>query len=222
MGLVMPKPGFLDGLRKAADRCGAFLIFDEVITGFRLGPTTYGNLCGVEPDLTCLGKIIGGGLPIGAVGGKREIMEHLAPIGKVYQAGTLSGNPVAIAAGMATIQTLIEEDPYPKLADLGRRLADGLNTVAKNRGIPMHCAQHGSIFTPFFTGNDVSNQATAKRCDTIAHAAFFHAMLDRGIYLPPSQFEVCFVSTAHGDEEIECFLEAARNWAGQISLHNVH
>ena len=209
MGLVMPKPGFLEGLRVAADRCQAVLIFDEVITGFRLGPTTYGNLCGVEPDLTCLGKIIGGGMPIGAVGGKREIMEHLAPIGKVYQAGTLSGNPVAVAAGATTLHMLIEENPYPRLADLGRRLVDGINSATEQHGIPMHCAQEGSMFTPFSTQTGVTDLATAKRCDTKAHAAFFHAMLSRGIYLPPSQFEVAFISTTHSENEIQVLLTAA-------------
>ncbi len=209
MGLALPKPGFLEGLRAMADRCGSALIFDEVITGFRLGPTTFGCLCGVTPDLTCLGKIIGGGLPIGAIGGKRAIMERLAPTGKVYQAGTLSGNPVAIAAGTATIQALIDEDPYPKLARLGDRLAAGLNGAAREQGIPMHCARQGSMFTPFFSENSVIDLATAKHCDTSAYAAFFHAMLERGIYLPPAQFEVGFVSMAHQASDIDLFIACA-------------
>lgn len=209
MGLVMPAPGFLEGLRASADRCGAVLIFDEVITGFRLGPTTFGNLCGIAPDLTCLGKIIGGGLPIGAIGGRRGIMELLAPSGKVYQAGTLSGNPVAVAAGRATLDVLRDDDPYPELARLGERLCDALNAMAKEHSAAMHCAQQGSMFTPFFTEEAVSDMATARHCDTEAHAAFFHAMLVRGIYLPPSQFELNFISVAHGNDGVDRFLAAA-------------
>jgi len=213
MGLVMPEPGFLKGLRVAADRCGAVLIFDETITGFRFAPTTYGHLCGVEPDLTCLGKIIGGGLPIGAVGGKREIMGCLAPVGEVYQAGTLSGNPLAIAAGTATILTLIKEEPYKELAGRGDNLAAGLNDVAHEYGIPMRCKQQGSMFTVFFTEADVVDLPTARRCNTNAYADFFHAMLDRGAYLPPSQFEVGFISTAHTEADIARVVNAAGGWA---------
>ncbi len=209
MGLVLPAPGFLEGLRTAADNCGSLLIFDEVITGFRLGPTTYGTLCGIRPDLTCLGKIIGGGLPIGAVGGRREIMEHLAPVGNVYQAGTLSGNPLAIAAGRATLQVLIKEDPYPGISERGCRMADALNAIAKEHGIAMHCAQQGGMLTPFFTDAAVTNLVTAKCCDTDAYASFFHAMLSRGIYLPPSQFEVAFISMAHTESDIATFVKSA-------------
>ena len=209
MGLVPPAPGFLEGLREAADACGALLIFDEVITGFRLAPTTYGALCGVLPDLTCLGKIIGGGLPIGAVGGRAEVMRSLAPLGPVYQAGTLSGNPVAVAAGLAALKLLTEEAPYPRLEQLGERLAGGLNAAAREHGIPMHCAQLGSMFTPFFCAGPVSDLTGAMRCDTAAHAAFFHHMLERGIYLPPSQFEVGFISAAHAEADIDAFTAAA-------------
>ena len=209
MGLVPPAKGFLRGLRGLTRAAGALLIFDEVITGFRLAPTTYGSLCGVTPDITCLGKIVGGGMPIGAVGGKAEIMRSLAPLGPVYQAGTLSGNPVAVAAGMTTLRLLKKENPYPVLASLGKRLADGVNAAARRHGVAMHCAQLGGLFTPFFTKDPVTDLATARRSDTKAHAAFFHGMLDRGFYLPPAQFEVGFVSAAHSKADIESFITAA-------------
>jgi len=209
MGLVMPAAGFLEGLREATGRCGAILIFDEVITGFRLGPTTYGTLCGVTPDLICLGKIIGGGLPIGAVGGRSDVMEHLAPLGRVYQAGTLSGNPIAIAAGSTTLRMLIDEMPYPALAERGERLAASLNDAANRHGVRAHCASYGGMFTVFFTEDDVTDLASAKQCDTAAHAAFFNAMLADGIYLPPSQFEVAFISTAHTDVDLAAMTAAA-------------
>lgn len=211
MGLVPPGPGFLKGLRELTKECGALLIFDEVITGFRFGPTTYGALRGITPDLTCLGKIIGGGMPIGAVGGKAEIMRSLAPLGPVYQAGTLSGNPVAVAAGMKTLQLLERENPYPALAALGKRLADGVNTAARKHNVAMHCAQLGGVFTPFFTMEPVTDLAGARRSGTKAHASFFHAMLDLGFYLPPSQFEVGFVSAAHSKKDIEHFVAAAED-----------
>jgi glutamate-1-semialdehyde 2,1-aminomutase len=209
MGLVPPVPGFLQGLREAADRCGALLIFDEVITGFRMGPGSFGMIAGVTPDLTCLGKIVGGGLPIGAVGGREDVMSKLAPLGPVYQAGTLSGNPVAVASGIATLNLLRKENPYPEMERRCRKLAEGVNTLAGKLGVAMHCARMGSLFTPYFCTGSVNNLTDAKRCDTKAHAAFFHAMLDRGIYLPPSQFEVGFVSAAHSDSDIEIFLRAA-------------
>ena len=209
MGLVPPADGFLESLRAAATRSGALLVFDEVITGFRLGPTTFGDLCGVEPDLTTLGKIIGGGMPIGAVGGRAEIMDTLAPLGPVYQAGTLSGNPVAVAAGLATLQTLQAELPYDALAELCARLVDGVNAAAERHGIEMHCAHLGSMFTPFFRRGEVSDLASARECDTDAHAAFHRAMLDSDIYLPPSQFELCFLSSAHADADVDAFVDAA-------------
>ncbi len=209
MGLVPTAPGFLKGLREAADRCGALLIFDEVITGFRMGPGSYGMLAGVTPDLTCLGKIVGGGLPIGAVGGREDVMSKLAPLGPVYQAGTLSGNPVAVASGMATLKLLRKENPYPEMERRCTMLAEGVNALAKAQNIPMHCARLGSLFTPYFCASPVNNLVDAKRCDTKAHAAFFHAMLDHGIYLPPSQFEVGFVSAAHTDADIDQFLQSA-------------
>jgi glutamate-1-semialdehyde 2,1-aminomutase len=209
MGLVPPAPGFLAGLRRAATRCGAVLIFDEVISGFRLGPTSYGKLCGVTPDLTCLGKIIGGGMPIGAVGGRREIMRQLAPLGPVYQAGTLSGNPVALAAGIAMLQLLKRENPYPRLARLGRRLAEGVNDAARRQGVTLHCAVLGGMFTPFFMDGAPADLAGVKQCDTRAYAAFFRGMRQRGFYLPPSQFEVGFVSAAHTEKDIDAFVRAA-------------
>jgi glutamate-1-semialdehyde 2,1-aminomutase len=209
MGIVPPRPGFLAALRSEADRCGAVLIFDEVITGFRLAPTTYAALCGVTPDLICLGKIIGGGMPIGAVGGRAEIMECLAPLGPVYQAGTLSGNPVAVAAGLATLQILEHEAPYQRLAEFGKALADGVNAAACAADVPMHCAQLGGMFTPFFRAEPVENVTDARDCDAQAHARFFHAMLTRGIYLPPSQFEVAFISAAHTEADIRDFVAAA-------------
>ncbi len=209
MGLIPPKPGFLEALRETATAVGALLIFDEVITGFRLGPSSYGKLCGVTPDLTCLGKIIGGGMPIGAIGGRRAFMEYLAPLGDVYQAGTLSGNPVAVAAGLAMLRILKDLD-YDVLAKRARNLAVGLNSAAREQGLAFHCAQLGGMFTPFFRDSAPSNLAEVRQCDTRAHAHFFRAMLARDIYLPPSQFEVCFVSAAHSDDDIRVMLEAAR------------
>ena len=213
MGLVAPAPGFLAGLREVASKCGALLIFDEVITGFRLGPTTYGKLCGVTPDLTTLGKIIGGGMPIGAIGGRRELMEKLAPVGPVYQAGTLSGNPVAVAAGIATLTALKEENPYPAIAARGAKLADGLNALAakaaRGGAGPAHCAHLGGTFTLYFGAPPMTNLTEIKRCDIARFNRFFHGMLAAGIYLPPSQFELGFISAAHSDADIAEFLAAA-------------
>ncbi|MBM4144424.1 MAG: glutamate-1-semialdehyde-2,1-aminomutase [Lentisphaerae bacterium] len=193
MGLVMPDPGFLQALRDTATACGALLIFDEVITGFRLAPTTYGVLCGIKPDLTCIGKIIGGGLPIGAFGGRADVMDKLAPLGPVYQAGTLSGNPVALAAGLATLRLLRQDPPYERIERMARRLAEGLHSLASQLGIPFHPAQTGSMLTPFFRSGPPRNLAEAKTSDTRAYGRFFHGMLDRGFYLPPAQFELSFV-----------------------------
>jgi len=208
MGLVMPDEGFLEGLRTICDKNSSLLLFDEVITGFRLGVTTYGTICGVTPDLTTLGKIIGGGMPIGAVTGKTEIMKSLAPLGNVYQAGTLSGNPVAVAAGLATLRELIETDPYPAMEKLALNISCEINRHAENVGAEMHCATKGSMFTTFFTKNQITNLDEAKTCDTKAHSAFFHKMLENGVYLPPSQFEVCFVSAAHNEQDIKMLINA--------------
>ena len=209
MGLVPPGEGFLEGLREACSAHGSVLIFDEVINGFRLGPTSFGAQHGVTPDLTCLGKIIGGGLPIGAVGGRAAFMDSLAPLGDVYQAGTLSGNPVAVAAGLVTLKMLRDDPPYADMERRGRRLAEGLTALAKSKGVAFHAAQLGGMFTPFFCDGPVRNLADAKTCDASAHAAFFNHMLEQGFYLPPSQFEVGFVSAAHSDADVDAFLEAA-------------
>lgn len=210
MGLVLPEPGFLEGLRRVADRCGAVLIFDEVITGFRFGPTTYGALRGVNPDLTTLGKIIGGGLPLAAVGGRAALMDQLAPLGRVYQAGTLSGNPVAVAAGLAALKVLVRENPYPRLEALAKTLAGGVNRSAEAQGLGRVCVQASGLFTVFFRNGPVLNLADASASDTQAYAAFFHALLDKGFYLPPSQFEVGFVSMAHSHAEVDRFIEAVQ------------
>ncbi len=209
MGLIMPNEGFLEGLREAANRSGAVLIFDEVISGFRLAPTTYGNSCGVTPDLTCLGKIIGGGMPMGAVGGRRDIMENLAPLGNVYQAGTLSGNPVAIAAGMSTLKILIEDSPYERIEKLAKKLVSGVQEKADAAGVDINIATKGGMFTIFFQKNDVYNLDDAKKSNTVKHAKFFHNMLSNGFYLQPSQFEVCFISAAHTEDDITTFITAA-------------
>ena len=211
MGLVEPAEGFLEGLRAATADCGTLLIFDEVINGFRLGPTTYGNMASIVPDLTTLGKIIGGGMPIGAIGGRVEIMSHLAPLGPVYQAGTLSGNPVAIAAGMKTLELLRDENPYPRMEILSKRLADGVNRIATEKGLDLHCAQRGGMFTPFFRKDAVRNLDDSKACDQQAHARYFHHMLDSGFYTPPSGFEVAFVSAAHTEEHIDSFIQVFGN-----------
>jgi len=208
MGLVEPAEGFLEGLRAATVDCGALLIFDEVINGFRLGPTTYGNLAGIMPDITTLGKIIGGGMPIGALGGNTEIMSSLAPLGPVYQAGTLSGNPVAIAAGMKTLELLCKENPYPQMEAMGKRLADGINRIAAEKVLDLHCAQRGGMFTPFFRAAPVRNLDDSKACDQQAHARYFHHMLDCGFYTPPSAFEIAFISAAHTGEHIDQFITA--------------
>jgi glutamate-1-semialdehyde 2,1-aminomutase len=214
MGLVEPETGFLEGLRAATSECGALLIFDEVINGFRLGPTTYGHMARVAADITTLGKIIGGGMPIGAIGGKKEIMSHLAPLGPVYQAGTLSGNPVAVAAGMKTLELLRDESPYLKMEILGKRLADGINRIANEKELDLHCAQRGGMFTPFFRKEPVRNLDDSKACDQKAHARYFHHMLEAGFYTPPSGFEVAFVSAVHTENDIDTFLEAFNKWEG--------
>ncbi|MEI7899961.1 MAG: glutamate-1-semialdehyde 2,1-aminomutase [bacterium] len=208
MGLVMPEPGFLAKLRHYADRCGAVLIFDEVINGFRFNLSSYAKIAGVKPDLMTLGKIIGGGLPLAAVGGAAVFMDELAPRGKIYQAGTLSGNPLAVAAGLKTLEILERDDPYPRLEQLGQRMAEMINTAAASKGLPFRCAQYGGVFTVFFTGQPVKNLADAKRCDTQAYAQHFHSLLNRGYYLPPSQFEVGFISAAHSVEEVTAFAHA--------------
>jgi glutamate-1-semialdehyde 2,1-aminomutase len=201
MGLVQPVEGYLQGLRHCADQSGAVLIFDEVITGFRFGLCSYAQICGVTPDLLTLGKVIGGGLPLAAVGGKAALMEKLAPSGKIYQAGTLSGNPLAVAAGLKTLEVLERENPYPHMAALGKRLSETINRKAQG----FHCAEFAGIFTLFFTHGPVRNLVDAKRSDTKAYAKYFHHALDAGFYMPPAQFEVAFISAAHTEACIDRF-----------------
>jgi len=207
MGVVPPAPGFLESLRELTAQSGSLLIFDEVITGFRVAYGGWQTLMGIRPDLTCLGKIIGGGLPVGALGGRRDIMACLAPDGPIYQAGTLSGNPLAMAAGKATLD-LLKEASYAQLENQTRILCDGYRERFARRGLPLRINQVGSLFTLFFADGPVTDFATAARSDGKVFARFFHGMLDRGVYLPPSPFEAHFVSFAHGDREIEQTLAA--------------
>jgi len=209
MGVVPPAPGFLETLRALTRASGALLIFDEVITGFRLTWGGYQTLCGVAPDITCLGKIIGGGLPVGAFGGRADIMDRLAPAGPVYQAGTLSGNPLATAAGIATLRVLKErEDDYAVLDRRTARLCEDILGLFEKRGRPVRINRAGSMFTLFFTDGDVRDYETAVKADVAAYARHWRAMLAEGIYLAPSQFEAAFVSFAHTDEDLERTLAA--------------
>ncbi|HET8576192.1 MAG TPA: glutamate-1-semialdehyde 2,1-aminomutase [Methylomirabilota bacterium] len=203
MGVVPPAPGFLAGLRELCTTHGALLIFDEVITGFRVARGGAQALYGVRPDLTCLGKIIGGGLPVGAYGGPRAIMGKIAPLGGVYQAGTLSGNPLAVAAGLATIRALAEPGVYERLERLGSQLERGITEAAGSAGIAVTVNRVGSMLTAFFTDGPVTDYASAKRADTKRYAAFFHAMLEHGVFLAASQFEAAFVSLAHTERDLE-------------------
>jgi glutamate-1-semialdehyde 2,1-aminomutase len=212
MGLVPPADGYLQGLRELCDRHGALLLFDEVMTGFRVGLGGASVRFGVKPDLVCLGKIIGGGLPVGAYGGRRDLMEQVAPSGPVYQAGTLSGNPLAMSAGLATLEVCSETDFYDKLEKRSIALADGLRQAASAAGVPVTVQQLGAMICVFFTrvaGRPVRNHADATACDTARFARFFHAMLDHGVFLPPSQFECWFPSLAHDEDAIEQTLLAA-------------
>jgi glutamate-1-semialdehyde 2,1-aminomutase len=210
MGLVPPAPGFLEGLRKLATESGIVLIFDEVITGFRLRFGGFQHIAGVRPDMTCLGKIIGGGLPVGAFGGRREIMEKLAPSGPVYQAGTLSGNPLAMAAGAATLKILRDDCDYCSLERKTAFLCSGMKRLFRKEGIPVFISRRGSMFTVFFTDSEVTDYVSASRCDTKLFARYFNAMLRHGISLPPSQFETAFVSFAHTEADLERTLDACR------------
>jgi glutamate-1-semialdehyde 2,1-aminomutase len=211
MGLVEPAHGFLAGLRALCTQHGIVLIFDEVMTGFRLAPGGAQERFGVVPDMTTLGKIIGGGLPVGAYGGRADIMNQVAPAGKVYQAGTLSGNPLATAAGMAQLRYLHEHpEVYQQLEATSTRLADGTRQIAKELGLNYTVNQVGSMFSLFFTAEPVNNLEDAKKADLPAFGRYFHAMLQRGIYLAPSQFEALFISTAITDELVEKYLTACR------------
>ena len=210
MGVVPPAPGFLHGLREIASSHGALLIFDEVITGFRLGWGGAQERYRVIPDLTCLGKIIGGGLPVGAYGGRGEIMSEVAPLGNVYQAGTLSGNPLAVAAGLATLDLLREPGVYERLDELGRILETGLGEAARSAGLPVRVNRVGSMLTVFFTEREVRDLVSARTADTNRYARFFHAMLSRGVFFAPAQFEATFCSLAHTDTDLDATTEAAR------------
>jgi glutamate-1-semialdehyde 2,1-aminomutase len=214
MGVVLPKPGYLEGVRALCDHYGIVLIFDEVITGFRLAYGGAQEVFGVIPDLTTLGKIIGGGLPVGAYGGKREIMEKVAPVGPVYQAGTLSGNPLAVSAGIAVLSVLRDPAVYRTLEARADRLKAGIVTAAREAGVPVQVNAIGSMMTAFFTEAAVWDYASAKKSDTQRYSVFFREMLRRGIYLAPSQFEAAFVSLAHSDADIDHTIEAARKAFG--------
>lgn len=207
MGVVPPQPGFLEGLRKVTTGYGALLIFDEVMTGFRVNRSCAQGLFGIDPDLTCFGKVIGGGLPVGAYGGRREIMEQVAPSGPIYQAGTLSGNPLAMAAGCSTLKLLTPE-VYDRLETLGARLEAGLKRNSADTGIPLTINRVGSMVCPFFTEGPVYNFDTAKSSNLEHFRSYFGQMLDQGISVPPSQFEGMFVSAAHSEQDIDDTLEA--------------
>jgi len=211
MGLVLPKDGFLQALRKLTEENGSLLIFDEVMTGFRVARGGAQSVYGILPDLTCLGKIIGGGLPVGAYGGKREIMEHVAPQGPVYQAGTLSGNPLAMAAGIATLRLLNEPGFYETLDNKADRLATGLEMAAENAGIDVRVDRAGSMLGFFFTDRAVMNFDDAKTCNLKMFSDYYKGMLEEGIYLAPSQFEALFVSAAHDLEHIDITIRAAES-----------
>jgi len=210
MGVIHPRPGFLEGLREVTRRSGALLIFDEVITGFRIAWGGAQEVFGMRPDLTCLGKIVGGGLPVGVYGGRADVLEQVAPLGGIYQAGTLSGNPLAMAAGIETLTLLQAPRCYADLETKGRQLADGLMQAAAAARIPVQVSRMGSMLTAFFTGLPVADYATAKTADTTRYGVFFRAMLARGISLAPSQFEAAFISAAHSREDLDATAAAAR------------
>ena len=208
MGVVPPAEGFLDGLRRLCDANANLLIFDEVITGFRVGLGGYQAMCGVTPDLTCLGKVVGGGMPVGAYGGRRDVMSMIAPLGPVYQAGTLSGNPLAMAAGLTTLRALSQPGFFESLEAKTILLVEGIESAAAEHGVDVQVNRIGSMFTVFFTASEVGDYADARTADTAMHARFFHALLENGVYFPPSQFEATFVSAAHSHGDIEATLGA--------------
>ena len=210
MGCVPPRDGYLQAVRDLTARYGALLIFDEVMTGFRLARGGAQERYGIKPDITTLGKIIGGGLPVGAYGGSRETMNHVAPAGPVYQAGTLSGNPLSMTAGLVTLRRLRQQTVYDRLENSSRRLCDGLARAAHDAGITTVTNRVGSMWTSFFTSEPVVDWNSANQCDRELYGRFFHAMLEEGVYLAPSQFEAAFVSLAHSDDIIEQTIEAAR------------
>ncbi len=220
MGTVIPTPEFLKALRDVTRAAGSLLICDEVMTGFRVAFGGAQSLFGIDPDLTTMGKIVGGGLPLGAFGGKREIMQNILPAGKVFQAGTLSGNPIATAAGIAMLKELKEHPPYEKLEQLSKRLAEGLIAAATDAGVPHTLTRVGSMLTLFFSGEPVTNWPSASKCNTDAFSKYFWGLLDRGSYMPCSQFEALFVSAAHTEADIDNTIAAAKEVLGQIHATN--
>jgi glutamate-1-semialdehyde 2,1-aminomutase len=209
MGVVRPEPGFLERLRSLCDAAGALLIFDEVVTGFRLRYGGFQDACGVRPDLTCLGKVVGGGLPVGVYGGRRQVMSLVAPEGAVYQAGTLAGNPLAMAAGLATLGRLARPGFYEALEEKAARLADGLRAAAARAELPATLNRIGSMLTVFFAAGPVRDYATARTAETDRYARFFRELLENGVYFPPAQFEAAFLSAAHADADLSQTLAAA-------------
>jgi glutamate-1-semialdehyde 2,1-aminomutase len=216
MGCVGPHEGYLQAMREITKRCRALLIFDEVMTGFRLALGGAQQLYGITPDLTCLGKIIGGGLPVAAYGGRAELMDHMAPLGPIYQAGTLSGNPLAMAAGCAALDALLRPGTYERLDALSVRLQVGLARAAQAAGVMLTVNRVGSMLTPFFCRGPVTDFASAKASDTKLFARFFHALLERGVYLPPAQYEAAFVSLAHTEKEIDETVAAAADALAEL------
>ncbi len=210
-GLILPLPGYLQGLRDLCTKHKSVLIFDEVMTGFRLSIGGVQQETGITPDLTAMGKIIGGGLPVGAIGGKGEIMDYLAPLGPVYQAGTLSGNPLAMAAGIASLTLLKDESPYNRLKNFGNTLAQGFREIADDKGIPLQVPQTGSMYCLFFSDNPVTNFDHAIDSKHESFKSVFHKMLEKGVYLPPSSYETCFISAAHTDEDLDKTLDAFKS-----------
>lgn len=208
MGVIPTSASFLESLRCITEQSGALLIFDEVITGFRVAYGGMQSLCGIAPDLTCLGKIIGGGLPVGAYGGKRQIMKMMAPEGPVYQAGTLSGNPLAMTAGIATLSALYQNESYSRLEAEAIRLENGIRSAAEKTGIGLYISRFASLLTAFFTEGPVTDYESARRSDTEMFSRFFHGLLKHGIYWPPSQFEAAFLSLAHSEQDISVTIEA--------------
>lgn len=217
MGVVVPGREFLQALRETTRKHGALLICDEVMTGFRVAYGGAQQLLHIEPDITTLGKIVGGGLPVGAYGGRAEIMDHVLPAGKVFQAGTLSGNPLATAAGCATLRALRDDPPYERLEAISRRLEIGLREAAAAAGVAHQLARVGSMMTLFFNENAVTEWPTASRCDTARFARYFWGMLERGVYLPCSQFEAMFVSAAHTEADIDATIAAAKEVLGELN-----
>ncbi len=211
MGCILPEPGFLEGLRRVTREHGALLVMDEVMTGFRVAPGGAQERFGVSGDLVTLGKVIGGGLPVGAYGGPAAIMERVAPAGPVYQAGTLSGNPLAVAAGITTLELLGLPGVYDRLEELGARLEAGVSALIEEKGYPLSFQRAGAMFGLFFRREPVRDYDGAKECDTGAFARYFHAMLERGVYLAPSQFEAGFLSLAHDEEDVDFTLAAGRD-----------